>query len=217
MKVIAVTAAKGGVGKSTITVHIAALAAHEGLSVLIADLDPQRSAGDWRDVREGDSPLVAPVTPDKLDDLVAAAKAEGIDLLVIDTPPYAQASILPAAKLSDIAIIPTRPAPFDLRAIGRTIDMLSGAGVYYSVLLNCTPPRKNGVEASIVTEARDTLKGQDVCPISIVQRTALSHALISGSAVNEYEPNGKAAKEISALWGWIKSRLNIEGQANGKA
>lgn len=210
MKTLAVTAAKGGVGKSTITVHIATLAASEGLNVLIADLDPQRSAGDWRDVREGDTPLVAPVTPEALPDLVAAAKDESIDLLVIDTPPHAETSIVNAAKLADLAIVPTRPAPFDLRAIGRTLDMLESAGVAYSVLMNCTPPKMSGVESGIVTEARRALEGRPTCPVSIVQRAALSHALISGGAVHEYEPSGKAAKEISQLWQWIKTELKME-------
>lgn len=210
MKTIAITAAKGGVGKSTITVHLATLAAAQGANVLIADLDPQRSAGDWRDVREGDSPLVAPITPAQLGGLVDAAKAEGVEYLFIDTPPHAETSILPAARMADIALVPTRPAPFDLRAIGKTLAMLKGEGVNYAVVLNCTPPKLTGIETKIVREAREALEGERLCPVSIVQRAALSHALISGSAVHEFEPSGKAAKEIDRLWRWVKSELEGE-------
>lgn len=210
MKTLAITAAKGGVGKSTLTVHLASLAASEGLTVLIADLDPQRSAGDWRDVREGDSPLVAPVTPETLPELVRAAKAEGVDLLVIDTPPHAEKSIVPAAKMADLALVPTRAAPFDLRAIGRTLDMLEAEGVKYSVVINSTPPRLSGVESRIVMEARKALDGKPVCPVSIAQRVAFSHALISGGAVHEFEPNGEAAKEIARLWRWTRSQIGME-------
>ena len=210
MKTLAVTAAKGGVGKSTLSVHLATLAASEGRNVLIADLDPQRSAGDWRDVREGDAPMVAPVAPGALADLVEAARGAAVDLLVIDTPPHAEASIVPAARLADLALVPTRPAPFDLRAIGRTLDMLEGEGVHYAVVINATPPRLSGLESRIVREARKALDGRPVCPVSVAQRVAFSHALISGAAVNEFEPNGAAAKEMRRLWRWTAHALELE-------
>lgn len=212
MKTLAITAAKGGVGKSTLSVHLATLASSHGWDVLIADLDPQRSAGDWRDVRDADTPLVAPVDPASLDALVEAARGEGIDLLVIDTPPHAEKSILPAAMLADLALVPTRPAPFDLRAIGRTLDMLATGGVTYSVVLNATPPKLGSAERGIVREARAALAGHPVCPVSIAQRVSLSHALISGGAVHEYEPRGKAARELGALWKWAAAELDMPTQ-----
>ena len=60
-----------------------------------------------------------------------------------------------------------------------------------------------------MTEARETLKhmGAEVAEAVIAQRVALSHAIISGSTVTEYDPEGRAAAEIAALWSEVQSKL----------
>jgi len=92
MPVICVASAKGGVGKTTLAVNLAALAADDNANALIIDLDPQRSAADWRTVRTAGRPLprVAAATIDQLPELLAAAKAEGLNLVVLDTTPRAR-------------------------------------------------------------------------------------------------------------------------------
>jgi chromosome partitioning protein len=64
-------------------------------------------------------------------------------------------------------------------------------------------------EPSIVSEARQVLAGMGatVAKTAIAQRVALSHAIISGSTVAEFEPTGKAAAEIEALWLEIQKTL----------
>ena len=76
-------------------------------------------------------------------------------------------------------------------------------------MINHAPPRTSSHEPTIVTEARETLKhmGADVAKSVIAQRVALSHAIISGSTVTEYEPDGRAAAEIDALWREILSKV----------
>ncbi|HAN27849.1 MAG TPA: ParA family protein [Haliea salexigens] len=208
MKVLAITAAKGGVGKSTLSVHMATLAEQAGERVLIADMDPQESASDWARVREKATPLVAPVDEKGLNDLVEAAKEEGITLLVIDTPPHAQASITKAARLADFTLVPCQPAPFDLRAVHKTLDMLEQIKARYSVVINAAPASRGYGEPPIVKEAREALSPRPIADPYITRRVAFSHALISGEAVSEFEPDGKAADEMATLWKWTKERLN---------
>ena len=64
------------------------------------------------------------------------------------------------------------------------------------------PPPTRETEPSLVSEARAVLEsmGAPVLPGQVSQRAALSHALITGQAVNEFEPGGRAAGEIEAAW-----------------
>ncbi|MBL7405923.1 ParA family protein, partial [Escherichia coli] len=62
---------------------------------------------------------------------------------------------------------------------------------------------------AIVAEARETLvrMGAIVAEAVISQRVAMSHAVIGGQTVNEYEPDGRAAAEVQALWVELQQRL----------
>ena len=102
-------------------------------------------------------------------------------------------------------VIPTRPAILDLRAIRATVEIISRAGARAVVVLNACPVARTVAEASIVTEARQALAsyGLPLAPMAVAQRAALSYALNDGRAVSEFEPDGKAAKELRRLWEWL--------------
>ena len=73
------------------------------------------------------------------------------------------------------------------------------------LILNRCPPVRGTAEASIVTEARRALSVYQlpVCPVAIIQRAAMSYALVGGMSITEYEPEGKAADEIRRLWSYV--------------
>jgi chromosome partitioning protein len=108
-------------------------------------------------------------------------------------------------------IIPTRPAILDLDAIGATTAIVSEISASCVIVLNACPPPKLFGEPHIVSEAREALKHYNlpVCEVAISQRAALSHALIDGRAVTEYEADGKAAREIARLWETIKRDIDL--------
>ncbi len=112
-------------------------------------------------------------------------------------------------RVSDLVIIPTRPGPFDLAAVSSTLKIVERVGRPALTVLNACPPRTSANEPSIVAEARAALEamGATVAHTAIAQRVALSHAIISGSTVGEYEPEGKAAEEMTALWAEIQTHL----------
>jgi chromosome partitioning protein len=202
MKTLALLSQKGGSGKSTLTVHLAVIAQAAGRRTVIIDLDPQRSAAGWWETRTADTPEMVESTPADLQAVLDAAKGDGVDFAVVDTRPSAGADAAAAAAVADLVLIPTRPAIFDLKAIGATVDIVASAKVPAFIVLNGTPASRGIGEASVTADARRVLADYDipVAPVAIGLRASLAHALVDGRAVNEFDPNGKAAAEMTRLW-----------------
>jgi chromosome partitioning protein len=202
MKTLALLSQKGGSGKSTLAVHLAVIAQAAGRRTVIIDLDPQRSAAGWWETRIADTPEMVETSPGELHAVLVAARADGVALCVVDTRPSAGADAATAAALADMVFIPTRPAIFDLKAIGATVEIVAAAKVAAFIVLNGTPASRGFGEASTTADARRALLDYDipVAPISIGLRAALAHALVDGRAVNEFDPTGKAALEMTKLW-----------------
>jgi len=115
MPVIALVGNKGGAGKTTLTVNLA-VGLMQSSRVVILDTDPQGSSAQWRAIAEDDAiPNVVAAT-ENLAEQVKALTAEN-DYVVVDCPPYVQASqTLSILRVSDLALIPVQPSPFDLWA-----------------------------------------------------------------------------------------------------
>ena len=91
MKTIVIANQKGGSGKSTVTVHLAAAAEHAGDGpVILSDTDPQGTAADWFNQRKKagiDTPRYSPLTLAEIDDKLAVMAKAGVSYLFIDTAP----------------------------------------------------------------------------------------------------------------------------------
>jgi len=209
---------KGGSGKTTLAVHLSVLGQLAGRRTLLVDLDPQRSAADWWRAREAEAPQLVETDPTGLRDVLAAARADGVDLVVIDTRPSAEADAALVASLSDLILIPTQPAIFDLRAILGTIDTVKGAIRRSVIVLNrCQPPRGAG-EATETGDARRAVAafGVPVASVAIVDRMTFRRAPLAGLTAVEAEPDGKAANEMHALWRVAEKELSHEKAHAGK-
>jgi chromosome partitioning protein len=209
MKTVALLSQKGGSGKSTLAVHLAVIAQAAGRRTVIVDLDPQRSAAGWWETRTADTPEMVETTPGDLRSVLDAARTDGVGLCVIDTRPSAGVDAAAAAALADLVLIPTRPAIFDLKAIGATVDIVASAKITAFIVLNGAPASRGFGEASTTADARRALAdyGIPVAPVSIGLRAALAHALVDGLAVNEFDPAGKAAAEMNKLWQLTEKHL----------
>ena len=214
MKVIGLLSRKGGVGKTTLAVHLAVLAQQGGQRTLLIDLDPQGSAAAWWRAREAVTPALLETQPAELRGILDAARDDGVDLVIVDTRPSAEADVAHVAALADLVLIPSRPAIFDLRAILGTLDVVKGVARRSLLVLNACPPARGAGEASIVTDARHALAafGVPMAPVAITNRAAFVSAPVTGLTAGETDPQGKAAKEIRALWRIVEKEL-----AHGKA
>lgn len=191
---------KGGSGKSTIAVNLAALAASNGMATAMIDLDPQATACAWMRSREADDIKLVVTHPPELLNTVKSLIKEGIELIIIDTPPHNSTAAANAVNVSDLCLIPVRPSAFDLNAAEATIQLIQanhGKGVF---VLNAVPANTN-----VLNSASDFIEGTDFKIIAKVgQRMAYQHAVAVGLGVTEYEPNSKAAEEIIELWNAIR-------------
>lgn len=202
MHVILIAAQKGGAGKSTISAHFGALAERDGRTLLI-DADPQGSLAFWYERRAAQTPLLAKADAADITGLLDDAQADGIAWAIVDSPPHNAPLIGSLMSRATVTIVPVRPGPFDLAAVGATLAMARSLKAPIACVINAAPPITRGdTETAIVAEARALLTGMGapVLPGQVSQRASLSHALITGQAVNEFEPDGRASREIEAMW-----------------
>lgn len=213
VRTIAVISQKGGVGKSTIAVHLAVAGTLAGLRTALVDLDPQATARKWGDDRQAAEPEVISDHAERLPQLADAARANGADLLIIDSAPNADRASLIAAKAADLILIPCRPAKFDLAAIEATRDLATIAKKPAWVVLSAAP-----VRSAIVAEARQELeaKGSKIAPQIIHQRVAYYYSVIDGRTASEYEPGGKAAEEVAELFRWACEQVGLSAGQRGE-
>jgi hypothetical protein len=128
----------------------------------------------------------------------------GIKIAVIDTPPAITQSISQVVAHADLVIVPTRPSPHDLRAVGATVDIAERHNKPLIFVINAASPR-----ARITGESAVALSQHGtVAPITIHHRTDFAASMIDGRTVGEVMPGCQSAKEISDLWVYVQDRLS---------
>lgn len=202
MHVIAFTSRKGGSGKSTLCAHLSVYADAPDAPALLIDCDPQGSLSLWHELRRAATPVLARCEARDLADTVEAARQDGIPWVMIDTPPHNTADIAAALRVADLAVIPFRPAVFDIAAVAATLELARAIAKPVLPVINAAPPRRGAHAGHVVTEAREALLAMGAAPWlgQITSRAAFAHALASGQAVGEFEPGSAAAAEIAELW-----------------
>jgi chromosome partitioning protein len=207
MKTIAIVSQKGGVGKTTTAIELGFAAHLVGLAVAIIDLDPQGTAAKWGDRRETDGPSVIGGQASRLSIILDTARENGADLVIIDTPPSAEAIALQAVKVSDFVLIPTRAGGFDIEAIQTTLEMADFAKRPASVLINAIPT--NRLHLGLTTLAGLQERGFSVAPIMWMERAAFADLGADGLPALERDPESKASHEVIDLFKWLCVQVGL--------
>lgn len=215
MPTIAVISQKGGAGKTTLAIHLAAAAQDDGRVALIIDTDPQATASQWAAWRQDAPPEVIDSPPPRLAAKIAQAREQGAEVIVIDTPPHADSAARAAVEAADLVLIPCRPSAFDLSAIQTTAKLVQLLRKPAFVVFTAGPPNAPRIyeEAGALVDGF----GTPPCPVLLPDRAAYRHASAEGRTVMELEPTGKAADEIRAIYTWTCRHIDTPTPRHRKA
>lgn len=218
--VIAVANQKGGCGKTTIAMNVAACLGRGGYRVLLVDADPQGSAVQWRNNRDDSAlPFHVQAYPYATihKELPAQFEQAGYEVVLIDCPPGAaagmdrKADITRSALLAAHAVLmPVRPTPLDYQASAimlpllQDVSFLRGADkLQVMLVINGKPPANTrlGGEAQAAAEAIFIAEGMPIRVLKseVCSRQTFAEAPAVGQGVVDYAPQSKASLEIQAL------------------
>ena len=192
---------KGGVGKTTLAVHLATAFALRGDHVLLIDADPQASALDWAASRERDA--LFPVVGLPKANLHKEVPAHGANYqhVLIDGPPRVNELARSAILASDQVVIPVQPSPYDVWAADEIVSLVREAHAFRDDTRAAFVINRKIVNTAIGRDVRDALAGYEIPVLrtAIGQRVAFAESAATGSTVLEADPDSLASQEIRRL------------------
>lgn len=209
MKTITVLSRKGGSGKTTLAVNLALVAFLAGRKVMLADIDPLRSASDALRAREEPGPALAEINAGKLFLTKSNAVRDGVDYLFIDTPATPEADVAQAINVADLCLVVGRPSFLDLAPIVRSAEAVRRLGKGGLVVLNQAHTNKPDVAPVAFPEIMEALRfcGLPLAPHGLRSHEAFQTAMARGRCVAEQAGAGRAARDLQWLWAHVEASL----------
>ena len=205
MRTIVFASQKGGAGKTTLAAHLAVEAERTGMGpVAVVDTDPQGSLAAWWNVREVETPAFAAVDVRQLSQHLAALHAHGIRLVIVDTPPGLIDTMRLAIAEANLIVVPVRPSPHDLRAVGATLAVVEQAEKPFVFVVNGAVPRTHIAMDAI----RALAQHGKVAPAILHSRIDFAASMIDGRTVGELNPASRSANEVTELCIYVNEQIS---------
>jgi chromosome partitioning protein len=204
MRTCVITQTKGGVGKTSLTFALGVEAARAGHSVLLLDGDDtQRSLTSLIGKRSGEYPAIAEVTSGSIRDALNDPAVQAYDVVLIDGPPRASLDVRELVRQVDFVLLPVGASPLDVEASNVILKHVHGRVPFAYVIARADPRR------SVVGQVHGILAAAYPLGPTIYERSDWVTAAGSGQAPVEWNPSGKAAGEITALWQYVDAQMRM--------
>ncbi len=213
MPIITLAGQKGGVGKTTIALSLAAEWHARGRRVLVVDADGQGTAITWAEVaqeRKKSVPLVVSMGDNIRDQL--SALAEAYDVTIVDCPGRAGKRQAWALAMSDLAILPCGATGPEIWALAESVDLVRDVQALQPELRAVVAVTRKSTGTVLGRDARRALAdtGFNVLNTELAYRIGYGEAITGGMGPTTYQPRSEAAKEIKKLVNELEQILGME-------
>jgi chromosome partitioning protein len=208
-RIIAVVNQKGGAGKTTISLNLAAALADTGARVLLIDADPQHTASDWSAVREKAPPFVLIGLPQPVLHRDVPKLAADYDYVVIDGPPRNYEVTRSAIAAADLVLIPVQPSGADFWASRETVKLAQEAHAFKETQKSVLMVSRRKGQTALGRDIREALASFEI-PIleaDVPDRIAYAEVMTAGTTMIESQPKGPGAQDFRTLLAEIQGLL----------
>jgi len=194
--IISVLSQKGGSGKTTLALGLAAAFAKKGNAVLLVDADEQGSSLTWAEVRQSEPLFTCVGIPKPTLHKELPSLSKNYDVVLVDGAPRVSSVARSAIAASDMVIVPVQPSPMDVWAANEIVELINEAKPLNEKMDAAFVINRKITNTAIgndVSKALAEYEGLSVLKSAIHQRVSFPEAAAQGLSIFEYEPKGKAA------------------------